>query len=299
MVNEDRCNRVSVTMTRRDLLRMASAICLHRTLPAQTAADPFAGSNAGQERAIDRVRLCWCPPGRFRMGSPPQEAGRQLDEEQVDVTLTRGFWMGKYEVTQGQWRRIAGAFPRAMNKGVGDDVPIYWVSYLDAENFCRRLTDRGRSLGELPQNWEFRLPTEAQWEYACRAGTTTTFSFGASLKSTQANFNWRAYSTEIDGPPPMESVKVGSYPANAWGLHDMHGNVWEWCRDWYHWTLPGGNDPEHETKGAPNRDGTYSHVRRGGAWIEGAPHCRAARRLRYEPERTSDHIGFRVVAVRL
>src|SRR3954451_15084131 len=133
----------------------------------------FAGAKSGDERAVDGVRLVWCPAGRFRMGSPPDEAGRRPDEAQVEVTLTKGFWMGKFEVTQSQWSRISGAFLREMGKGAGDDVPVYWVSYVEAEEFCRRLSAGAWTSGSLPRDWEFRLPTEAQWEYACRAGTNT------------------------------------------------------------------------------------------------------------------------------
>jgi formylglycine-generating enzyme required for sulfatase activity len=107
------------------------------------------------------------------------------------------------------------------------------------------------------------------------------------MTDAQANFGHRS----------GQSDKVGSYPANPWGIHDMVGNVWEWCRDWYHFAMPGGTDPEMTVKGAPNRDGTYSKVRRGNAWIEND--FRPAFRLRYEPERRSDHIGFRVAAVRV
>jgi formylglycine-generating enzyme required for sulfatase activity len=233
------------------------------------------------------------------MGSSPDEAGHRTDEEQVEVTLTKGFWMGKFEVTQSQWARISGPFIQEMDKGAGDDLPVYWVNYLEAENFCRRLSARAWAAGSLPRDWEFRLPTEAQWEYACRAGTTTATSFGDSMTATQANFDGRPNAgARVGGIIPGASVKVGSYPANAWGLHDMHGNVWEWCRDWYHSTLPGGSDPDlSNVKGAINRDGTYSRVRRGGAWIESYGDSRSARRLKYEPERRSDHIGFRIVAV--
>ena len=260
---------------------------------------PVTGAKAGEERTVDGVKLVWCPAGRFRMGSPPDEAGRRPDESQVDVTLTRGFWIGKFEVTQGQWTRISGPFIQEMDKGRGDDIPVYWVNYLEAEDFCRRLSARAWAAGSLPRNWEFRLPTEAQWEYACRAGTTTATSFGGAMTSKQANFDGRPNAgARIGNSIPGESVKVGSYPANAWGLHDMHGNVWEWCRDFYHASLPGGTDPDLvDVKGQPNRDGTYSRVRRGGAWIELYEHSRSAMRLKYEPERRSDHIGFRIVAV--
>jgi len=257
----------------------------------------FEGAKAGDEKEVGGIRLCWCPPGRFQMGSPLGEAGRRADEAQVEVTLSRGFWTGKFEVTQRQWKREMGAIPGKLTAGEGDDFPVYWVSFVEAEEFCRRLTERARASGELPAGWEFRLPTEAQWEYACRAGTTTAFAFGESLTSQEANIG-KPYHGRPDGTYGAAAVRVGSYPANAWGLHDMHGNEFEWCRDWYHARLPGGVDPDlSERKGLPNPDGTYSRVRRGGAWMDPAAFCRSAFRLRYEPDRKSDHIGFRIVAV--
>jgi formylglycine-generating enzyme len=269
-------------------------------LQRQAGGDSFLGSKAGDERTVNGVKLCWCPPGRFRMGSPPGEFERRPDEAQVEVTLSRGFWMGKYEVTQGQWQSLIGEFPRQPDKGAGNDFPVYWVSYLEAEEFCRKLTEQARASGQLPQGWEFRLPTEAQWEYGCRAGTTTATSFGDKLSTKQANFQQKPYNGAEEGPSLKQAAKVGSYPANLWGLYDMHGNVWEWCRDWYHWQLPGGADPDlSQVKGTMNRDGTYSRVRRGGAFVEDGWTCRSALRLRFEPERRSDHIGFRVVAVQL
>ena len=266
----------------------------------QVPASSFLGSRAGDEREVAGIKLCWCPPGRFRMGSPPDEPERRPDEEQVEVTLTKGFWMGKYEVTQGQWKRVVGKLPGELTApgGEGDDLPVYNVNYAEAEAFCRKLTELGRKSGDLPAGWEFRLPTEAQWEYACRAGTTTATSFGDKLSSKQANFQGKPYNGAEEGPSLKRAAKVGSYPANAWGLHDMHGNVFEWCRDWYHAKLPGGNDPDlSSVKGTMNRDGTFSRSRRGGAWTDDGWACRSAFRLRFEPERRYDHIGFRVVAV--
>jgi formylglycine-generating enzyme required for sulfatase activity len=261
--------------------------------------DSFSGSRGGDDREVSGVKLCWCPAGRFRMGSPLDEPGRRADEAQVEVTLSKGFWMGKYEVTQGQWKRVMGAIPGPLIAGEGDDFPVYWINFIEAEEFCRRLTARARASGNLPASWEFRLPTEAQWEYACRSGTTTAFSFGDTLTRAQANIG-KPYNGTPDGTPGTAAAKVGSYPANAWGLHDMHGNEFEWCRDWYHAQLPGGVDPElHDVQGTPNRDGTYSRVRRGGAWTDDAKFCRSAFRLRYEPPRRADHIGFRVVVVQL
>jgi formylglycine-generating enzyme required for sulfatase activity len=233
------------------------------------------------------------------MGSPPDEPDHRNDEEQVDVTMSRGFWMGKYEVTQGEWARIIGAFPHEMDKGSGVRFPMYWVSHFEAEDFARRLTALARKSGELPRDWEFRLPTEAQWEYACRAGTITATAFGNSLSSEQANFGGEPYNGGEAGPSVNRTAEIGSYPPNAWGLHDMHGNVYEWCRDWYHPRLPGGKDPDLSgVRGAPNRDGTFSRVRRGGGFTDDGLACRSARRHRYEPERRADHIGFRVVAVK-
>jgi formylglycine-generating enzyme required for sulfatase activity len=132
-----------------------------------------------------------------------------------------------------------------------------------------------------------------------RAGTTTATSFGNTFTSKQANFSGnKPYNGSETSPALNRATPVGNYPANAWGLHDMHGNVFEYCRDWYHVQLPGGDDPDLSTrKGAPNRDGTFSRVRRGGAWNDDGKYLRSAFRLRYEPERRSDHIGFRVVVV--
>lgn len=255
----------------------------------------LSGLQAGEEMVVGGIALCWCPPGRFRMGSPPDEPGHRADESAIDVTLTNGFWIGKYEVTQGQWTTIAGEIPGLLNAGAGRDFPVYWINYTEAEEFCRKLTARALAAGELPGGWEFRLPTEAEWEYACRAGTTTAFSFGDTLTDQQANIG-KPYNGTPSGAPSSAASRVGSYPPNPWGVHDMHGNEFEWCRDWYHARLPGGVDPDlSQVKGDPNRDGTYSRVRRGGAWTDSPAFCRSALRLRYEPDRRADHIGFRVV----
>jgi sulfatase modifying factor 1 len=289
-------------LSRRTFLALSSASLIahgQRTAPAAQARLPFRGTRPGDERTIEGLRLRWCPPGRFRMGSPSTERGRRPDETPIDVTLTRGFWTGAFEVTQGEWRRVVGAFPERLPSpafGEGDDFPMYWINFDQAETFCRTLTARAHRSGGLPDTWTFSLPTEAQWEYACRAGTTTASAFGDTLGLQHANFDAEAdtRTTRLTGG----SRRVGSYPANSWGLHDMHGNVWEWCRDYYHAQLPGGTDPDlSDRPGVQNGDGTYSRVRRGGAWIESDAFSRSACRLRYEAHRGSDHIGFRVVVV--
>ena len=292
-------------ITRRFLLRGAATAALAALRPFVSGGTraSFQGELAGERRAVDGVELRWCPAGRFVMGSPRHETGRRPDEAQVEVTLTRGFWMAKHETTQQEWRRVAGDFPeRAPSPefGLGDTVPVYWVNFHEAEAFCKALTDRARRSRSLPAGWEFRLPTEAQWEYACRAGTATATAFGDRLGRRHANFSGEPLNGGENGPAAGKAVAVGSYPANAWGLCDMHGNIFEWCRDWYHSSLPGGIDPDlSAVKGARNRDGTYSRVRRGGAWNDSGWACRSALRLRYEPERRSDHIGFRVAAVQI
>ena len=237
------------------------------------------------------------------MGSPRSEPERRPGEDQVEVTLTRGFWMARYEATQGQWKRVMGALPGELTAELpeGDELPVGNVNFAEAEAFCLRLTELARQAGELPEDWEFRLPTEAQWEYACRAGTTTATAFGDRLSSTQANFKGRPYNGAEPGPSLNRAAPVGSYPANAWGLHDMHGNTFEWCRDWYHGRLPGGVDPDlYSARNSATRSehGGISRARRGGCWADDGWSCRSAFRLRFEPERRYDHIGFRVVAVR-
>ena len=283
----------------KDLATAGSVVAVSGAAPGSAQEPSFRGGKAGEERVVEAITLCWCPPGRFVMGSPPTERGHRPDEVQVEVTLSKGFWTTKHEVTQGQWRRLIGAFPDkppSSEFGEGDGFPVYWVNFDEAEKFCSALTRRLHSTRALPAGWEFRLPTEAQWEYACRAGTTTATSFGDSLGAHQANFAGETNDRSVRARG--SSQKVGSYPANPWGIQDMHGNVWEWCRDYYHAQLPGGTDPDlYESKGLPNRDGTYSRVRRGGAWVEPGWACRSACRLRYESHRRSDHIGFRVVVV--
>lgn len=262
----------------------------------------FRGSRAGEEREIIGVKLCWCPPGRFKMGSPVGEPERRPDEGQVDVTLTKGFWMAKFEATQGLWKRVLTHLPGPLTSELpeGDEYPVGNVNFAEAEAFCRKLTALAQATGELPREWEFRLPTEAQWEYACRAGTRTATSFGNALSSKQANFKGKPYNGGEPGPSLGHAAKVGSYPANAWGLHDMHGNTFEWCRDWYQARLPGGTDPDlHSARrtATQSEHGDISRVRRGGCWADEGWPLRSAFRLRFEPERRYDHIGFRVAVV--
>lgn len=269
-----------------------------------TTPHAFDGSKPGQERTVAGIPFCWCPPGRFLMGSPPSEPERRPGEDQVEVTLTRGFWMAKYETTQGQWKKVMGKLPGELTAELpeGDDYPVGNVNFAEAEAFCKRFTELARlAPNDLPDDRECRLPTEAQWEYACRAGTTTATSFGDSISSKQANFKGKPYNGGEPGPSLGKATKVGSYPANPWGLHDMHGNTCEWCRDWFHLKLPGGTDPDlYAAQGTATRNqtGDISRVRRSGTWCDDGWPNRSAFRQRFEPNRRYDHIGFRVVLVR-
>jgi len=275
-------------------LILGSGLAISHGAKPSIPSGTFLGTKAGDEITVGGIKLCWCPAGKFMMGSPRDEPERRPDEDQVEVTLTKGFWMAKFEVTQGQWKRAIGELPGPLTEQLpeGDEFPVGNVNFAEAEAFCRKLTQVGRQSGNLPKIWEFRLPTEAQWEYACRAGTRTATSFGDKLSSKQANFKGKPYNGAESGHSLGRAAKVGSYPANPWGLHDMHGNTFEWCRDWYHSKLPGGVDPDLYLATASSR------VRRGGCWADDGWPCRSAFRLRFEPERRYDHIGFRVVMVK-
>ena len=279
--------------------------CQRSAPPVVVAAPPpFSGSKAGEERTVVGVKICWCPAGKFVMGSPPEEPERRPVEDQVEVTLTRGFWTAKYETTQGDWKRVVGELPGPLTEELpaGDTLPVGNVNFAEAEAYCAKLTELGHASGELAKEWEFRLPTEAQWEYACRAGTTTATAFGNSLSSKQANFKGdKPYNGGEPGPSLGKAAPVGSYPPNPWGIHDMHGNTYEWCRDWAHAKITGGVDPDlHDAldTAQKNRGGGNSRIRRGGAWTDDGWVLRSAFRVRFEPERRYDHIGFRVVIVR-
>jgi formylglycine-generating enzyme required for sulfatase activity len=236
--------------------------------------------------------MVWIPPGRFTMGSPPKEADRREDEgPQTEVTLTKGFWLGKHEVTQREWLEVMGSNPSHF-KG-GPDLPVDTVSWDEATGYCKKLTERERVAKRLPEGYEYCLPTEAQWEYACRAGTKSATAYGERLSSSQANFDGRyPYNGGAKGPYLGKTAKVGSYAPNGWGLYDMHGNVREWCLDRYEHELPGGSvsDPRGPWSGS-------YRVRRGGSWIFNGRNCRSAYRLRDVPGYQSDDLGFRLALV--
>jgi formylglycine-generating enzyme len=268
-------------------------------------------ARAGEERHDNGpgITFRWCPPGRFRMGNKPGSKWRFVDAAPVEVTLSRGFWMAEYEITQGQWLTIMGRTlreQRALDPGqprpVGDgsmrehvgegpDFPIYFVSHAEAEEFCRKLTDTERKEERLQAGWEYRLPTEAQWEYACRAGKSTITPFGNRLSSNLANFDGtKPFNGAPLGPYVRETTRVGQYPHNPWGICDMHGNVWEWCRDGYNEKLTGGVDPVGTGTGV-------LHVMRGGCWHNSGFECLPANRAIGRTDSRGSGLGFRVAIV--
>jgi len=266
---------------------LLSAIDARKTSLLDTGR-PSPGTRAGQEWNGNglKVKFCWCPAGRFTMGSPAGEKNRGSNEGQVQVELTQGFWLGKYEVTQREWESVMSSSPWKAQTFVreGTDYPASYVSWNDAGAFCRQFTIQEREAGRLPADWEYRLPTEAQWEYACRAGTTTAYSFGSSEEQLPAYawFDKNAYDLG-----ERYAHRVGQKLPNAWGLCDLHGNVWEWCRDWYVPQLPGGADPEVTS-------GTSDCVFRGCCWNYIARVCRSACRGSHSPKDRDYSMGLRM-----
>jgi formylglycine-generating enzyme required for sulfatase activity len=223
---------------------------LERTKKELASARAAASVKVGTAFTIRDLALdmLWVKPGTFTMGSPTSEAGRRKDETQHQVTLTKGFYLGKYEVTQAQWEKVMGSNPSRF-KGV--NRPVETVTWDDVTSFCEKLTELESKAGRLTAGMAYQLPTEAQWEYACRAGTTTAFSFGDVLTAKDANFDKNV----------AETTDVGKYPANPWGFHDMHGNVWERCA-----TRDSGGEER----------GSYRFFSRGGSWLGAAKYARSA-----------------------
>ncbi len=265
------------------------------------------------------LELVEIPAGRFLMGSPPSEDGRSEDEgPQHEVTL-ESFFLGRTPITQAQWREVAQWQPspgedpwpmaldpdpvtklRESQRFLGDQRPVVNVSWHDAMEFCSRLSQRSGK--------RYTLPSEAQWEYACRAGSTTPFHFGETLSEELANYDATlSYGRGRKGQSRGETSEVGSFPANAWGLHDMHGNVWEWCKDHWHGSYdlgqrqaPGDGNPwldaDEPGLGGEKGKGRDERLRvlRGGSCYLFPVFCRSASRNDYHPANAYSYVGFRV-----
>jgi formylglycine-generating enzyme required for sulfatase activity/FKBP-type peptidyl-prolyl cis-trans isomerase len=228
------------------------------------------------------MEMIWVPPGQFVMGSPTNECDRtDVEGPQTTVTLSMGFWLGKYEVTQAQWTTLMTNNPSFCK---GDPrLPVESVTWNEANEFCQKLTERAKSAGELPVGFEYRLPTEAQWEYACRAGTKTRFSHGDDLDYKHLDeYAWHYNNGDHRTHP------VGKKRPNPWGFYDMHGNVWEWCLD-RRYPYPGGHaiDPENLEQGG-------IRVFRGGGRTSFPSILRSANRGADLPESRASGLGLRV-----
>lgn len=230
----------------------------------------------------DPSKFVWIPPGQFTMGTPEKDADKDSDEQkQTVVTLTRGFWMSKHPTTQEEYQAVSGANPSYFSDNARR--PVEQVSWNDANEYCAKLTVILRDEERLPANYVCRLPTEAEWEYACRAGSKSRFGFGDDYEQL-AEYAWYI------GNSGKTTQPVEGKAPNSWGLHDMHGNVWEWCLDWYSDTLPGGSvtDPKGPAEG-------MRRVSRGGGWMNIGWYCRSATRFYVWTVGKMNALGFRPV----
>ena len=232
----------------------------------------------------------WMQPGSFIMGSPIDEKGRNNNEQPHNVTLSQGFWMAETTVTQALWQAVMGDNPSKFQKGQfqkgeTDNHPVEQVNWEDAHHFIDKLNALHPAL-------RVQLPSEAQWEYACRAGTATAFNFEGDISLKHVNYcgvwDWNT-SDDWGDDAIKQTTAVKSYPCNQWGLFEMHGNVWEWCEDWYQADL--GKNAVTDPLGADTGD---FRVLRGGSWIGSGRYCRSARRRRRTPSRRNGSIGFRL-----
>ena len=252
-----------------------------------TKPEAMEGSRAGEVRILGGIEMVWCPPTGpegFTMGTPEGEEDRGDDEMQHRVVLTKGFWMAKTETTQGQWEVMMGTDVNQQKAksdsygvviGEGANQPMYFVSWEDAQDYMTKMNSQNR----LPSGWNWVLPTEAQWEYACRAGTTTMYA---------GDLGEMAWYDENSGD---KTNPVGTKRANEWGLHDMHGNVSEWCVDWY------GDYPTGSAIDPRGDDNGSRRVYRGGNWFFTAADCRSVGRSGFTPGIRYDFLGFRPAAV--
>lgn len=224
------------------------------------------------------------PAGSFLMGSADSETEKRANETPQHKVNLQSFYLGKFPVTQAQWFAVMKNLPEISQDFRGGRLPVVNVYLEKAIEFCAKLS--------ILTGEKFRLPSEAEWEYACRAGTTTPFSFGASLTTEQANFNGeQPFGKTSKGEFRKCLTPVGSFPPNAYGLYDMHGNVWEWCADIWHENYL--NAPNDESAWLTGGDQSYC-VQRGGSWSDRAANCRAAFRVGDIAHNNENIVGFRV-----
>jgi formylglycine-generating enzyme required for sulfatase activity len=248
------------------------------------ASAPATGQRFYRAVTSSPTNLAFIPPGTFRMGSPTNEVDRSANEgPQTAVTISRGFWMGIYPVTQAQYQLLIGSNPSTFTGNL--NRPVETVSWNDATNYCAKLTQQELTAGRIPAGSQYRLPTEAEWEYACRSWTSDRrFYYGDDPGYTNlTNYAWYTANTASTQP-------VGQKLPNSWGLYDMNGNVQQWCQDYGVAPYPGGSvtDPQGPSSGS-------NRVYRGGSWFTGAAACRSASRVGSFPTGVGFSTGFRVV----
>jgi formylglycine-generating enzyme required for sulfatase activity len=256
--------------------------------PKKAEAPRKASDNQTQSKNLPKdftnslgMKFVWIPPGSFMMGSPKDEKDRTNDETQHKVTLTKGFYMGVHTVTQKQWQEVMGNNPSEF-KGE-NNLPVDTVSWNDCQEFIKKLRAKDKD------KKAFRLSTEAEWEYACRAGTTTPFHVGVTISTEQANYDGNfVYGSGKKGVCRQKTTPVGKFPANAWGLHDMHGNVFQWCQDW------DGEYPKSDVIDPKGPERGLDRVLRGGCWSARPEDCRSACRVRNGPGDRFSTFGLRV-----
>ena len=228
------------------------------------------------------IEMIWAEPGSFIMGSPISSPVRIMDEKPHEVKITKGFYLGKYEITQRQYAMVMehniAEISNIPSRFPGPGQPVEQVSWKDVQEFCARLTYLERRDQRLRKGWAYCLPTEAEWEYACRAGTSSLYSWGDEIFLQNAVYRESAGRTK----------QVGQYPANPWGFFDMHGNVWEWVDDWYgNYPTDTQSDPEGALLGT-------NRVLRGGSWANLSTNLRSAGRHYLPPKTRSPTTGFRI-----
>jgi formylglycine-generating enzyme required for sulfatase activity len=247
--------------------------------------------------SADNLEMIWVDPGSFVFGSPLSEAGRDTDEVEHNVTLTEGYYLGKFELTQGQYEAVmtghSGPLSHEPSGRYGSPsyqtLPVENVSWHDVQVFLSRLNNLESA--NIPAGWAYVLPTEAQWEYACRAGTNTAYPWGDDINSSFANYNWDGgwdWGNDV-----QETMHVGQFPPNAWGFYDMHANVAEWTADLY------GNYPNGSvTDPTGDPSGSWPVVR-GGSWKFDAMGIRSAKRVSHDPSSRFDDFGFRLALIKI
>lgn len=253
----------------------------------QVANPETANSFTVQELKID---MQYVVPGSFLMGSDPDEEGHHPEEIQHEVNITKPFWMSACEISQTQWNQLMPSNPSSYQ--TDPQFPVENISYAQALAFCDALTQREQNLGRIPLDWKFHLPSEAEWEYACRGGTQSAFGLGQSINGLSANVNGNfPYLEDPKSIYKVSPTPVGSYAPNNWGFYDMHGNVLEWCRD-------GKRNYNRNKATDPIGPNESFKVMRGGGWSNGVRNCRSAQRYTFHENWRSADLGFRVVLIK-